>query len=266
MPNHIINIIRLTGDREKINELLESVKDNRFGIGSLDFNKVIPMPESLQIETSSSMERGLKAYKEFVDICTFDGANKDMDLLNIPEDKEKIFLRMRKDVKREEWELGRQAFRNEVMYGAPSWYDWSIKNWGTKWNSYGYDNLDRSATLENPAFSFYTAWSAPHPIIEKLAESYPEVSFEHEWADEDIGMNCGRKTYEHGECTDTSAPISVRCTIIPPSAAASPETNPIGYTARTMSIASALSEASHCRTIRNMPAPPMQTTEISISG
>ncbi|MFQ8952300.1 MAG: hypothetical protein ACLR56_04300 [Oscillospiraceae bacterium] len=67
MPNHIINTIRLTGDREKISELLESVKDNRFGIGSLDFNKVIPMPESLQIETSSSMERGLKAYKEFVE-------------------------------------------------------------------------------------------------------------------------------------------------------------------------------------------------------
>ena len=123
MPNHIINIIRLTGDREKISELLESVKDNRIGIGSLDFNKVIPMPESLQIETSSSMERGLKAYKEFVDICTFDGANKDMDLLNILEDKENIFLRMRKDVKREDWELGRQAFRNEAMYGAPSWYE-----------------------------------------------------------------------------------------------------------------------------------------------
>ena len=213
MPNHIINTIRLTGDREKISELLESVKDNRFGIGSLDFNKVIPMPESLQIETSSSMERGLKAYKEFVDICTFDGANKDMDLLNIPEDKENIFLRMRKDVKREDWELGRQAFRNEAMYGAPSWYDWSIKNWGTKWNSYGYDNLDRSDIAENPAFSFYTAWSAPHPIIEKLAERYPEVSFEHEWADEDIGMNCGRKTYEHGECTDNYYPEAKKAEI-----------------------------------------------------
>ena len=127
MPNHIINTIRLTGDRQKISELLESVKDNRFGIGSLDFNKVIPMPESLQIETSSSMERGLKAYKEFVDICTFDGANKDMDLLNIPEDKENIFLRMREDVKREDWELGRQAFRNEAMYGAPSWYECYVK-------------------------------------------------------------------------------------------------------------------------------------------
>ena len=27
MPNHIINTIRLTEDREKISELLESVKD-----------------------------------------------------------------------------------------------------------------------------------------------------------------------------------------------------------------------------------------------
>lgn len=27
MPNHIINTIRLTGDRQKISELLESVKD-----------------------------------------------------------------------------------------------------------------------------------------------------------------------------------------------------------------------------------------------
>lgn len=77
MPNHIINTIRLTGDQEKISELLESVKDNRFGIGSLDFNKVIPMPESLQIETGSSMERGLKAYKQFIDIYTLNEANKD---------------------------------------------------------------------------------------------------------------------------------------------------------------------------------------------
>ena len=176
MPNHIINTIRLTGDREKINELLESVKDNRFGIGSLDFNKVIPMPESLQIETSSSMERGLKAYKEFVDICTFDGANKDMDLLNIPEDKENIFLRMRKDVKREDWELGRQAFRNEIMYGAPSWYDWSIKNWGTKWNAYGYDkSRDDSVRtlLKIPSFRSTPLGVLPTPLSKNSRKDIP---------------------------------------------------------------------------------------------
>lgn len=106
MPNHIINTIRLTGDREKISELLESVKDSRFGIGSLDFNKVIPMPESLQIETGSSMERGLKAYKEFVDICTFDGANKDSidhhRSCTIPE-----FRESRKQVQQFQWYAAR---------------------------------------------------------------------------------------------------------------------------------------------------------------
>lgn len=187
MPNHIINTIRLTGDRQKISELLESVKDNRFGIGSLDFNKVIPMPESLQIETSSSMERGLKAYKEFVDICTFDGANKDMDLLNIPEDKENIFLRMREDVKREDWELGRQAFRNEAMYGAPSWYDWSIKNWGTKWNSYGYDNLDRSDIAEIPHFRFTLLGVLPTPLSKNLRKDIPRFH---------LNMNGQMKTSE----------------------------------------------------------------------
>ena len=194
MPNHIINTIRLTGDREKISELLESVKDNRFGIGSLDFNKVIPMPESLQIETSSSMERGLKAYKEFVDICTFDGANKDMDLLNIPEDKENIFLRMRKDVKREDWELGRQAFRNEAMYGAPSWYDWSIKNWGTKWNA-------SRTEINGNEIIFETPWDPVPELIKLLSKDYPNAVFEYDYSDEQICVYCGEIEISNGEYT-----------------------------------------------------------------
>ena len=47
-----------------------------------------------------------------------------------------------------------------------------------------------------PRFRFTPLGVLPTPLS-KLAESYPEVSLEHEWADEDIGMNCGRKTYEH---------------------------------------------------------------------
>ena len=187
MPNHIINTIRLTGDRQKISELLESVKDNRFGIGSLDFNKVIPMPESLQIETSSSMERGLKAYKEFVDICTFDGANKDMDLLNIPEDKENIFLRMRKDVKREDWELGRQAFRNEIMYGAPSWYDWSIKNWEQSGTHMAMTALTVRTLLKIPHFHFTLLGVLPTPLSKNLRKDIPRFH---------LNMNGQMKTSE----------------------------------------------------------------------
>lgn len=196
MPNHVENYITIRGDKQRIDELREAVKNDEIGVGSIDFEKLIPMPESLNITCGSSTDKGLKAYKEFVDICTFGGANSDMDLLNIPEEKEKIFLHMRKDISSEEWELGRQAFRNEKMYGASTWYDWSCDNWGTKWNAYGYSQgLDYS---DIDGIYCQTAWSAPHGAIEHLAQMYPDLKFTHEWADEDLGNNCGRIEYAHG--------------------------------------------------------------------
>jgi len=47
--------------------------------------------------------------------------------------------------------------------------------------------------------TFFTAWSAPHPVIEQLAKMYPDITFTHKWADEDIGMNCGEYEYADGE-------------------------------------------------------------------
>lgn len=58
--------------------------------------------------------------------------------------------------------------------------------------------------------TFLTAWSAPHPILEKLSEMYPDIKFEHEWADEDIGMNCGRYVYFDGERTEEYYPENSR--------------------------------------------------------
>lgn len=47
MPNHVVNRINLEGDKEKIAEMLNAIKSEDYGIGSIDFNKIIPMPESL---------------------------------------------------------------------------------------------------------------------------------------------------------------------------------------------------------------------------
>ncbi len=80
-------------------------------------------------------------------------------------------------------------------YGTKNWYDWNVSHWGTKWNSYGYCEYDQP---EN-ALKFDTAWSAPHPVIEKLSEMYPHIGIEHSWADEDIGCNCGRHIYMGGD-------------------------------------------------------------------
>ncbi len=212
MPNHIKNIITLKGDEQKIREMLEAIQYDELGLGTVDFNKIIPMPESLNIESGSRTDRGLKAYSDFINVYVF-GRNADDALnaiKNIPKESEKAFLKARADsnntVDYKEWELGKTAWNNIQNYGFPTWYEWSIKNWGTKWNAYGYDeNTDYS---QNTDLRFQTAWSAPHSILQKLSEMYPEISFEHEWADEDIGHNCGRKCYSGGECTEKYYPES----------------------------------------------------------
>lgn len=121
-----MNRLRLSGEKSRIDEFLESVKGEE---SVLDFNRVIPMPESLNIECGSRTDRGLKAYKGFVYVYTFAGT-EEKDLLNIPKEKEDAFLRARQDIRRDEWELGKAAFQNERKYGAPTWYEWARQSWG----------------------------------------------------------------------------------------------------------------------------------------
>ncbi len=186
-----MNRLRLSGDQNRIDELLKSVKGKD---SVLDFNRIIPMPESLNIEAGSRTEKGLKAYKDFVYVYTFAGTEQ-KNLLNIPKEKEEIFLRARQDIRRDEWEFGKAAFQNEQKYGATTWYEWARKNWGTKWSAYN------AEIGEDNTIMFNTAWSRAMPVIQKLAENFPDLYFEYCWADEDFGVNVGMAEFENGEVT-----------------------------------------------------------------
>lgn len=74
-------------------------------------------------------------------------------------------------------------------YGTLNWYDWSIDNWGTKWNAY------YPQEPEGTTFAFCTAWSTPEPVMKALAEKF-KVDVEVNYADEDLGNNCGMYRYD----------------------------------------------------------------------
>ncbi len=189
MPNHVQNIVRLQGDEKRVKEILEAVKNDQYGRGSVDFEKIIPMPPSLHIECGSTTDRGLSAYRDF---------------LKSESESEKEYLDQNPDITPEEWEFGKQAYENIREYGAPTWYEWSIVHWGTKWNAYGMS--ENTAEEQRNELRFQTAYDAPHPILEKLAQMYPQITFEHEWADEDIGANCGRRKFLDGRIIDEYFP------------------------------------------------------------
>ena len=54
--------------------------------------------------------------------------------------------------------------------------------------------------------SFLTAWNAPKQILEKLSQMFPSITIHHVWADEDIGHNCGDRTYKNGTVTQEHLP------------------------------------------------------------
>lgn len=86
------------------------------------------------------------------------------------------------------WDKKKQA-ENVINYG--NWYDWSVANWGTKWNAY-------DINVEGDCITFDTAWSTPAPIFAELSRRLPEATIVVKFADEDIGCNCGVLAYKNG--------------------------------------------------------------------
>lgn len=140
MPNHITNIVKITGPVDRLTQFQQHVSstDNpEMDVSGnptgetfdliFDFDKIVPQPDEVKESIGSS------------------GA-------------------------------------------TPLWYTWCCENWGTKWNAYrqGFDG-----TNDSLRYKFDTAWDCPFPIFEKLFNLYPDLRFYIEFADEDIGSNCG---------------------------------------------------------------------------
>lgn len=183
--------------------------------GEFDFNKLVPMPEALEVEDGSSGQNGLtylyyKASNQHSDEYNPERAeeiNKVYRSLNpffsdiASEKRYKEIVRefcnnpYSKDNKRS-IETAEKYIENYKEYGACTWYQWCIKNWGCKWNASHIcaDEIgDGLMTV-----SFNTPWNLPEPIFEKMCKDNPEEPILFEHSDEDYNGNHFH-TNEHGE-------------------------------------------------------------------
>lgn len=196
MPNYVRNIVRfkdITWNRFK--EILKEINGDGDVSFSFDFNKIIPMPKSLDIEESSRGEKGYACYKAYLE---------EIESKMEKSEREEIKARVMKEHNLEEgdFELGKTYFENVQNYGATSWYQWCIDHWGTKWNSM------QSCVPEGGVISFETAWSTPENVIKEMAKKF-NVGIEVTFADEDIGYNCG--IYEYNKDGELINEINMNC-------------------------------------------------------
>jgi len=161
----------------------------------LDFNRVIPMPESLESANSGSYA-GI-GYDAF-----HGGEAKWRLILTYPWVREKnvttredlhAFLDKQSPEYRRQGDL---AKRNIEQYGHVDWYSWSIENWGTKWGAYSFSWVYEGD--DHLHFTFNTAWSPPVPIFEELSRLLPTLRFYVQSFDEGWGFAC-QGAFENGE-------------------------------------------------------------------
>lgn len=180
MPNNVRNVVKMEGI-----ENFPVIRTNEEGEKFFDFEALIPMPKSLDMESGMIEEIAIEAairkigkrrwdFQRPYTTPTMTDKKYSEKVLNCGKSEDELV------------KLGLQYITNKIVHGATSWYDWRIYNWGTKWNSY--DN-----EIENNCVKFSTAWSDPEPVIRKLSEEYPDVKVEHWWADEDTGNNAGHR-------------------------------------------------------------------------
>ncbi len=187
MPNHIQNVLRISAYEFKgcpptlIDEILAAIKSEQL---PMDFGRIIPMPEGLNIESGSRADcaRALFDDAEAQKIGSYPWASQCRTLGEIRELLRTKYLQSPQEGFPRLDDLSARIRENLDKYGAQTWYDWSIEHWGTKWNAYSAvaGKLDDQAAV----VCFETAWSPPMPVLDALAAKFPTADIRLIWCDE----------------------------------------------------------------------------------
>ena len=222
MPNHVVNRV-MCPYMDRLKELLVNEK------GEVDFNVVIPRPKDLDITSGSNSydtpspyfrtpesERRLAKQRRIIgnvfEMLYDDTMTQAEFVQKVLDDKNLVkkirmfkgwYLRKSKTIryamKKKELDeaLGDyiKGFFNIKRYGERDWYQWSISHWGTKWNAY-------EDIITNGYIEFQTAWSTPVPVFVELSKRLKDVEINVDYADEDIGSNCGSLLIVNGEVSE----------------------------------------------------------------
>ncbi|MBQ8245847.1 MAG: hypothetical protein IJZ42_01825 [Lachnospiraceae bacterium] len=216
MPNYVVNKIQLKGETEDFEAVMTLLR-GKTNEDAIDFNNIIPMPPSMNLVAGGYDTWYVAAYLQSLPAAerstlkdkllkteTYLGFDKsyyhkyeDAFIKPIPSNT----LRSMQERFQADYQaihpssiedVGKTYIDNILQYGSDTWYDWCCEHWGTKWGA-------MDSYIAETEFGYNTAWSAALSITHKLSELFPNVVFSHEWADEDIGNNCGRIQFQNGE-------------------------------------------------------------------
>ena len=200
MPNYCFNQVSMNGIRNK--DLFNEHEQ-------FDFNKIIPMPESLNIVDGTLTDKGidlviLRILHHWLTEPSYRIPVRSMQAVMTLYNEINSHLNRHPITAEDNDEriaLGLQALSNIVMHGYPTWYDWCCYHWGTKWNCWD------TFIEDDDNISFTTAWCIPYGIFIELSSMFPYDEITVTWEEE--GGTCGITAFLDGECIQNDEYVTI---------------------------------------------------------
>ncbi|CAB4128773.1 hypothetical protein UFOVP225_75 [uncultured Caudovirales phage] len=207
MPNWVSNRLTISGDKETLDELQAQMatpyesehynyKDNKVdkSITSGEFllwNAIRPIDLDTYYQRAETEQRIADRNNPIEEESKL---TQEAVIDKIKEAVEKM-----PPMDSEEFQTGLAGIMAEMAVGM-DWYNWNVRNWGTKWeiSEAHVIRTDRELTYE-----FESAWSPPAEAINNLAKQYPALTFVIKSLDEnscfacEIGWTSGEQSYDY---------------------------------------------------------------------
>ena len=156
MPNWVYNNLTITGDEKAIAE----------------FKELASKPYNTYYEDYKTNQQVEKPHEGAIQFWNFIE----------PENKEVYFGAS--DYKPEGYNemSAEEKMAISMQFKSDGWYDWNIRNWGTKW-----DASDPNLGTDSPTqlqYSFSTAWSPAEGAYRAMVEKFPTLAFSFECEEE----------------------------------------------------------------------------------
>lgn len=206
MPNWVTNRLTISGDKETLDEL-QAQMATPYETEHYNYkdNKVVPSITSGEFLLWNAIRPiDLEAYYERAkrekQIEERNNPTKPVEDLtpDVVAEKIKKAIADMPPIGSEEFQSDIAGIMAEMQVGM-DWYNWNVRNWGTKWelSDVSLDRTDRELT-----YYMESAWSPPVEAINNLAKQYPTLTFTIKSLDEnscfacELGWTKGEQSYD----------------------------------------------------------------------
>lgn len=172
MPNWVDNVMIIKAEPNVLAELRSKIKTDERDDSNQYFQiarSLYPMPQDLKYVVGSDRETLMYAKTHNKVVMP----PSDMEILS-REAGHDIFVGKSEQFKDTEYELVEltegEKKQLEEKHGATNWYDWNIKNYGSKWP----DCYTHAQTVQNGnlLFQFESAWAPLVTLAKRISEDY----------------------------------------------------------------------------------------------